>query len=54
VVRPECQKSGAVRSLDEEFVIKMTFKKNPDLKFDKRAFKRTPFYHPKAPKGCPW
>lgn len=54
VVRPACQTSGAVRSLPGEHVIKLVFKKNADLKFNRRAFKRTPLYHPRAPRGCPW
>ena len=53
VVRPECQTSGAVRALADQFVIKMTMKKNADLKYNKRAFAKTPYYHAKPVKGCP-
>lgn len=50
-----CEGSGAgqVRALDTEHLIKMTFKKNPDLKFDKAAFRKMGLYGQKWGKGCP-
>jgi hypothetical protein len=53
VVRVACQKANTVRSLDEEALVKVTFKKNPDLKFDAKAYKSSGLYGRKWGASCP-
>ena len=51
-----CEKQGdakGVRLLADEHLIKMTFKKGPDLKFNKKAFKKAPLYGRGWLAGCP-
>lgn len=42
-----------VRAIEDSFLIKTVFKKNADLEFDKKAFRRSPLYGKKWVKGCP-
>jgi hypothetical protein len=44
---------GQVHALDTEHLIKTTFKKNPDLKFDRAAFRKMGLYGQKWARGCP-
>jgi len=51
-----CEKPGeasGVRLLADEHLIKMTFKKGADIKFNKKAFKKGGLYGRKWMKGCP-
>jgi len=50
-----CEGGGPeqVRALDTEHLVKLTFKKNPDLPFNKAAFRKAGLYGKKWGKGCP-
>jgi len=50
-----CQGTGPtqVRTVEDEFLIKLEFKKIPDLKFDRAAFKKNGLYGRKWARGCP-
>jgi hypothetical protein len=49
----EAKGDRQVRAIEDSFLIASTFKKNADLKFDKRAYARSPLYGRKWGKGCP-
>lgn len=56
VQRPPCQREGAahpVRTVAEEALIHLTFKKGQDLKFDRAAYKKSGLYGKGWDKGCP-
>jgi hypothetical protein len=55
IQRAPCQGTtgNEVKTLADEFLVKMKVKKSHDLKYDKRAFRRSGLYGRKWPKGCP-
>jgi len=56
IKRAPCQTKGGarqVRAITDSYLIKTVFKKNADLKFNRRAYLRSPFYGRKWARGCP-